>query len=81
MVSNEDVKLRLMAQTGVKFVEVTGDGRHYNLVIVADQFEGKSTLTRQQWVYAQLNDWIVSDQMHALNMKTWTSVEWERQNG
>lgn len=81
MISNEAVQSRLEAQDGVKFVQVTGDGRHYNLVIVSDQFEGKNIVARQQWVYAQLNDWIVSDQMHALNMKTWTSAEWENQRG
>ena len=81
MISNEKVQARLAAQDGVKFVEVSGDGRHYNLIIVADHFEGQGTLARQKWVYAQLNDWIVSDQMHALNMKTLTSAEWEIQHG
>ena len=81
MISNEEVQCHLAAQAGVKLVEVTGDGHHYNILIVADYFDGKSPVARQQFVYKYLNQWILSDQMHAVNMQTWTSSEWEKLHG
>lgn len=81
MINNEELESRL-AETGeVDFVQVEGDGYHYQLTIVSDVFLNKSNLARQQWVYAKLKDFITSGKLHALSMKTWTKEEWERHNG
>lgn len=81
MISNEEIERRL-AETGeVDFVQVEGDGYHYQLTIVSDAFLNKSKVARQQWVYAKLNEYITSGSLHALSMKTWTKEEWERHNG
>ena len=81
MVSNEEIRQCLLAVGGVDFVQVSGDGYHYQLTIVSDNFLGMSTVARQKWVYAQLKEYITSGRLHALNMKTWTQVEWEKQRG
>jgi len=56
-------------------VAVTGDGRHFDAVIVSDIFLGLNTLKRQQCVYACLGDKISSGEVHALTMKTLTKNE------
>lgn len=81
MISNEELEHRLAAAGEVDFVQVEGDGYHYQLTIVSDAFLGKSKLARQQWVYARLKDYIRSGSLHALSMKTWTKEEWERNDG
>ena len=81
MLSNEEIERRLSAVENVHYVQVKGDGYHYQLVIVSDVFLGKPTVARQQWVYAQLKDFITAGSLHALTMKTWTKSEWEKQNG
>ncbi len=81
MISNEELQRRLMALDDVGHAMVQGDGYHYHVTLVSDRFEGQGTLARQQWVYAQLNDLIASGQIHALQMKTWTNLEWETQHG
>lgn len=81
MVSNEEIRQCLLAVGGVRSVEVSGDGYHYQLTIVSDNFLGMSAVLRQKWVYAQLKDYITSGRLHALNMKTWTQIEWEKQRG
>ena len=81
MISNEDLKRDLAAIDGIAHVDVEGDGYHYNVIIVSDVFLGKSRVARQQWVYACLNDHITSGRLHAVNMKTWTIAEWEKQRG
>lgn len=81
MITNEQLKQHLLAIEGVAEVEVGGDGYHYQVVIISDAFIGKTTVARQQWVYAKMKDFIISGQLHAINMKTWTCAEWEKQHG
>ncbi len=81
MISNQELERHLMAVDGVCHVQVEGDGYHYELTIVSDAFIGKSKVSRQQWVYAGLKAYITSGQLHAINMKTWTKDEWEKQVG
>ena len=80
MLTNEALKNSLLSIDGVDHVQVDGDGYHYQLTIVSDIFCAKSKLARQQWVYAQLNDDIVSGRLHALTMTTLTTKEWESRN-
>ena len=59
-------------------VEIDGDGRHFNAVIVSPAFEGKSSVQQHQLVYGVLGDKMKSD-IHALSMRTLTPTEWERE--
>jgi acid stress-induced BolA-like protein IbaG/YrbA len=81
MISHDEIKARFLAEEGVAYVHVSGDGYHYELTIVSNQFEGLRPVARQQWVYGQLQDMIQSGDLHALTMKTWTEAEWEKARG
>jgi acid stress-induced BolA-like protein IbaG/YrbA len=81
MISNEELERRLIESDEVEFVEVSGDGYHYQLTIVSNAFQGKSKVARQQWVYAKLKDYITSGSLHALSMKTLTKEEWGKNHG
>jgi acid stress-induced BolA-like protein IbaG/YrbA len=81
VLSNDQLEKRIKQADGVEYVQVTGDGYHYQLTVVSDVFVGKPKLARQQWVYAQLKDYITTGSLHALSMKTWTKTEWEKQHG
>lgn len=54
---------------------VTGDGQHFEAVIVASAFEGLRPIQRHQKVYAVLGDRMRAE-IHALSMKTLTPAEW-----
>jgi acid stress-induced BolA-like protein IbaG/YrbA len=56
-------------------VEVTGDGRHFEAVVVSPLFRDKSKVRQHQLVYAALGDRMRED-IHALSMKTLTPEEW-----
>ena len=56
-------------------IEVTGDGRHWNAVIVSEAFKGKRLIQRHQMVYATLGNKMQTDEIHALSMKTLTPEE------
>jgi acid stress-induced BolA-like protein IbaG/YrbA len=57
-------------------VEVAGDGRHFEAVIVSSLFRGKPKVRQHQLVYAALGD-RMREEIHALSMKTLTPEEWK----
>ena len=56
-------------------VEVAGDGRHFEAIIVSPLFRGKPKVRQHQLVYAALGD-RMREEIHALSMKTLTPEEW-----
>lgn len=50
-------------------VSVTGDGHHFEAVVVSAAFSGKSRLQRHQLVYAALGA-RMGNEIHALSLKT-----------
>lgn len=75
MTSNE---LRSLIAAGLScdHLEVAGDGRHWEALIVSSEFEGKRPIQRHQRVYATLGERMRTDEVHALSMKTFTPAEW-----
>lgn len=59
-------------------LEVDGDGRHFQALIVSAEFEGLSRIARHQRVYRALGD-RMREQIHALSMKTLTPAEFAAQ--
>jgi acid stress-induced BolA-like protein IbaG/YrbA len=57
-------------------VEVTGDGSHFEAVVVSDAFEGKSPIQKQRLVMDTVKPQIASGELHALSIKTLTPAEW-----
>lgn len=74
---NEIVKQLLQERMQTQVVEVGGDGSHFNVTVVSEQFEGLSAVKKQQLVYAALSAEIASGEIHAVNMKTLTPSEWQ----
>lgn len=72
----EDIKAVLQEALIGCDIEVAGDGRHYDLRVIGDIFEGERTIKRQQRVYAVLNPLIASGGIHAVNMQLFTPAEW-----
>ena len=58
-------------------VEVQGDGRHFEAVIVSAAFRGKSRVQQHQLVYAALGSRMQAD-IHALSMQTYSPEDWAR---
>lgn len=60
-------------------VQVTGDGRHFEAVVISEAFAGKSLLQKQRLVMAAVKTQIESDELHALSIKTFTPEDWAAQ--
>ena len=59
-------------------MHVQGDGRHWHATLVSAEFEGKRLIQRHQRVYATLGNRMVTDEVHALSMRTYSPSEWEK---
>ena len=72
-------QIKQLIETGLacEHVSVTGDGRHFEAVVVSNAFEGKRSLARHRMVYATLGDRFDTEELHALALKTLTSSEWQ----
>ena len=62
-------------------VTVTGDGRHFEAVVVSPEFEGKSLIEQHRLVMATVTAEIRSDALHALSIKAYTPQQWAAQSG
>ena len=71
-------ELRSIIAAGLpcEHIEVEGDGRHWQAVIVSAEFQGLRAIQRHQRVYATLGARMHTDEVHALSMKTFTPTEW-----
>ena len=74
----QQVREFIAAGLPCEHLEVEGDGRHFNALIVSPAFEGKTRVARHQLVYAALGDRMRAE-VHALSMRTLTPAEYEVQ--
>ncbi len=58
-------------------VLVEGEGCDFRITIISDEFQGKMPVKRQQMVYAHLNPFIATGEIHAVTMVTQTRTERE----
>ena len=61
--------------------QVTGDGRHFEAVVISEEFEGKSPIQKQRMVMATVKTQLESDELHALSIKTYTRDQWQTLQG
>jgi acid stress-induced BolA-like protein IbaG/YrbA len=74
MVTPDDVKRYIAAGLECEALEVSGDGQHFEALIVSRLFEGKRLVQRHQLVYRALGD-RMREEIHALSMRTLTPEE------
>jgi acid stress-induced BolA-like protein IbaG/YrbA len=75
MVTPDSIKHNIEEKLPCEFVEVDGDGHHFEALIVSAVFQGKTPVQRHQLVYAALGD-RMREEIHALSMRTLTPDQW-----
>lgn len=70
----ENIRTYIADGLACEHIEVTGDGAHFEAVIVSAAFAGKRLIARHQLVYAALGD-RMKQEIHALSMQTLTPEE------
>jgi acid stress-induced BolA-like protein IbaG/YrbA len=75
MVEPGSIATSIRAGLAVTHLEVTGDGAHFQAVIVSPAFAGLTRVRQHQLVYAALGE-RMKEEIHALSMKTYSPEEW-----
>ncbi len=60
-------------------VQVSGDGSHFDAIVVSEAFEGLAPLKKQRLVMDTVKEQITSGELHALSIKTLTPAQWSAQ--
>jgi len=76
MVTPEYVHELIAQGIACAHLEVSGDGAHFEALIVSEAFTGKSRVARHQMVNRALGSQM-GNEIHALSMKTLTPAEWQ----
>jgi acid stress-induced BolA-like protein IbaG/YrbA len=76
----QDVKRYIEQGMECDLVEVQGDGRHFEALVVSAAFVGKTRVARHQLVYAALGD-RMREEIHALSIRTATPDEYREMGG
>jgi len=77
-VTAQELQDLIVAGLPCAHLQVQGDGRHWYATLVSAEFEGKRLIQRHQRVYATLGNRMVTDEVHALSMRTYSPAEWEK---
>jgi len=73
-----EIKDVLMNALALDEAVVTGEGNHFQVIVVGEQFANMSRVKKQQTVYAPLMEYIADNRIHALSIKAYTPEEWKR---
>ncbi|MFN4325700.1 MAG: BolA family protein [Azonexus sp.] len=77
----EHIKQLILAGMACDYLELDGDGQHFQALVVSSEFVGKNRVQRQQRVYQTLQEKLATGELHALSFKTLTPEEWSAQRG
>lgn len=75
----EEIKSMIENRISTSYINVTGDGKHFEAIVVSDAFEGKMPVDRHKLIYETLGDAMKED-IHALSLKTYTTQQWKNLN-
>jgi acid stress-induced BolA-like protein IbaG/YrbA len=75
-VTPESIQKNIEQGMTLTHISVTGDGRHFEAIVVSDEFAGMSRIQRQQRVFKTLGA-RMDGEVHALSIKTFTPQEWQ----
>ena len=80
MVQPDDIRGWIAAAIPCQTIEVGGDGRHFEALIVSERFRGLNRVRRHQLVYAALGE-RMREEVHALSLQTYAPEEWTAPHG
>jgi len=74
----DEVRDAILAALPDSRIDLEGEGCNLSAVIVSASFEGLPPVKRQQKVYAAVQHWLATGELHALSLRTHTPAELER---
>ncbi|SEK44216.1 transcriptional regulator, BolA protein family [Stigmatella aurantiaca] len=81
MLNEETIRARILeALPGAEVVvrDTTGTGDHFEAQVVSPAFTGKTMVQQHKLVYAPLQPWLATGELHALALKTYSPEQWQK---
>ncbi|MBS1269743.1 MAG: Acid stress protein IbaG [Gammaproteobacteria bacterium] len=79
MITPERIKQWIESGLPGSRVEIAGDGRHFQAIVLCEEFAGRTRIQQHQMVYDALGDKMEAD-IHALSLRTMTPDQWDPQS-
>ena len=73
----KELKTAGLAVSHVEVEDTTGTGDHFNAVVVSDDFKELSLVDQHQLFYRTLGNYLTNE-IHALQLKTYSKSSWEK---
>jgi len=70
--------LEALPGSEVEVRDTTGTGDHFEARVVSPAFVGKPMVQQHQLVYAPLQQWLKTGELHALALKTYSPEQWQK---
>jgi acid stress-induced BolA-like protein IbaG/YrbA len=81
MLDPENIRQRILGAlpgAEVQVNDTTGTGDHFEAFVVSPAFAGKPMVQQHKLVYAAVQDWLQTGELHALALKTYTPEQWKK---
>ncbi len=81
MLDPENIRQRILGAlpgAEVQVNDTTGTGDHFEAYVVSEAFVGKPMVQQHKLVYAAVQDWLQTGELHALALKTYTPEQWKK---
>ena len=72
-----EIELLISQKLPNSTVRCSGDGYHFELLVIWSGFSDKNTVQRQQIIYQHIGEFIKNGSIHALSIKAFTQEEWD----
>ncbi|MFM2432468.1 MAG: hypothetical protein RLZZ511_3682 [Cyanobacteriota bacterium] len=77
MISPDKVEAMIRSAMPSATIDVQShDGEHFEVTVVAPEFDGKRRVQQHQLVYGAVKEAMASEAIHALALNTFTPTEW-----
>lgn len=77
----DDIARRIQERIPGATARVEGADAHFDALVVAPAFEGKTRIEQHRMIYDLFRDEMANQTIHALALKTATPAEWDRERG
>ena len=71
------IELLLKKTLSLQKIYVTGDNNHIKIIAISDTFTNMNEINRQKIIYKPLISFIENKTIHAISIKTYSTIEWE----
>lgn len=80
MITTKEIEKKINEKIKTAYIEVNDlrGGDHIQVIVVSPDFENKSLVDQHKIVYDILSNEMKSNEIHALTLKTYSPLQWEK---